>query len=190
MNTISEKLFFLIRVKLSYRVLSFIRKIYFKLQGLKIGKGTNLPKVKITWPHQIEIGNNCKLESNIFFKFDGILKPGPSIIIDHNVFIGTNTEFNIRKFIHIKSNCLIASGVKFIDHDHGFSKEDLINKQHGVELSITINEDVWIGANAIILKGVEIHKGAIIAAGAVVNKSIPAYEIWGGIPAKKISERK
>lgn len=184
------QLFFLIRVKLSNRILSFLRKLYFKLQGLKIGKGTNLPKVKITWPHQVEIGNNCKLEGNIFFKFDGISKPGPSIIINHNVFIGANTEFNIRKFIQIKSNCLIASGVKFIDHDHGFSKENLINKQPGVEIGITINEDVWIGANAIILKGVEINKGAIIAAGSVVTKNVPSFEIWGGVPAKKISNRK
>lgn len=184
------KYFFLIRVKSSNRILSFLRKLYFKLQGLKIGKGTNLPKVKITWPHQVKIGNNCKLENNIFFKFDGIFKPGPSIIIDHNVFIGSNTEFNVRKFIQIKSNCLIASGVKFIDHDHGFSKENLISKQPSVELGITINEDVWIGANAIILKGVEIHTGAIIAAGSVVTKSVPSFEIWGGVPAQKISVRK
>lgn len=184
------KLFFLIRVKLSNRFFSYLRKIFFELQGLKIGKGTNLPKVNITWPHQVKIGNNCKLEQNISFKFDGIYKPGPNIIIQDDVFIGAFSEFNIRKSISIKSNCLIASGVKFIDHDHGFSKENLINKQQGVELGITINEDVWIGANAIILKGVEINKGAIIAAGSVVTKNVPSFEIWGGVPAKKISERK
>lgn len=184
------KLFFFIRVKLSNRFLSFVRKIYFKLQGLQIGDETNLPKVKITWPHQVKIGSNCKLEHNIYFKFDGIYKPGPNIIIEDNVFIGAFTEFNIRKSIQIKGNCLIASGVKFIDHDHGFSKYNLINKQSGVELCITINEDVWIGANSIILKGVEIQKGAIIAAGSIVTKNVPSNEIWGGMPAKKISERK
>jgi len=184
------QLFFLIRVKLNNRGSSFLRKIFFKLQGLQIGNGTNLPKVKITWPHQVKIGSKCKLEHNIYFKFDGIYKPGPNIIIEDNVFIGAFTEFNIRKSIRIKGNCLIASGVKFIDHDHGFSKENLINKQPGVELGITINEDVWIGVNAIILKGVEIQKGAIIAAGSIVTKNVPSYEIWGGVPAKKISERK
>ena len=65
-----------------------------------------------------------------------------------------------------------------------------MNKQLGIEKGIIINEDVWIGANAIILKGVEINKGAIIAAGSVVTNSIPSYEIWGGVPARKISERK
>lgn len=190
MNQVLQRLFFLIRIKWSNKIYRFFRAKYYILQGMKIGKGTNLPAIEVTWPHQVSLGMNCKLEKNIQFKFDGIWKTGPNICIENNVFLGSNIEFNIRKSIQIKSNCLIASGVKFIDHDHGFSKQELINKQHGVELSITINEDVWIGANAIILKGVEIHKGAIIAAGSVVTKSIPAYEIWGGMPAKKISERK
>lgn len=190
MVQILQKLFFLIRIKWRNKFCGFFRAKYYTFQGMKIGQGTILPSIQVTWPHQVSIGNNCKIEKNIQFKFDGIWKKGPNIYIENNVFLGNNIEFNIRKSIQIKSNCLIASGVKFIDHDHGFGKRELINKQHGVELSITINEDVWIGANAIILKGVDIHKGAIIAAGAVVNKSIPAYEIWGGIPAKKISERK
>lgn len=47
---------------------------------------------------------------------------------------------------------------------------------------------MWIGANAVILRGVSIGDGAIVAAGAVVNHDIPAHEIWGGIPAKKIKK--
>ena len=54
---------------------------------------------------------------------------------------------------------------------------------------ITINDHVWIGAGAIILQGVEIGEHSIIAAGAVVTKSVPAREIWGGVPAKKIKDR-
>lgn len=189
MNQIIDKVFFYFRVKFKNRLTSFIRKGFYSFQGMKIGKGTNLTAIEVTWPHQVSIGINCKLEKNIQFKFDGIWKKGPSIIIQDNVFVGTNVEFNIRQSIQIKANCLIASGVKFIDHDHGYGKENLIIKQTGVELGITINEDVWIGANSIILKGVTINKGAIIAAGSVLNKSVPSYEIWGGIPAKKISER-
>ena len=54
---------------------------------------------------------------------------------------------------------------------------------------IIIENDVWIGVNAIVLKGVCIEKGAVIAAGAVVNQLIPSNEIWGGVPAKKIGDR-
>jgi acetyltransferase-like isoleucine patch superfamily enzyme len=190
MNKLIQKTFFFLRVKTLNKVASFFRVKYYTLQGMKIGNGTNLPSIKITWPHQVKIGKNCKLENNIQFKFDGIWKNGPNIIIENNVFLGNNVEFNVRKSVIIKNNCLIASGVKFIDHDHGTKKEELMNKQHGIEHLITLNEDVWIGSSAIILKGVTINKGAVVAASSVVTKSIPAYEIWGGIPAKKISERK
>jgi acetyltransferase-like isoleucine patch superfamily enzyme len=186
---ILQRFFFYIRAKNASRMINILRKIYFKIQGMEIGKGSNLPQIDVSWPHQVSIGENCKLEKNIKFKFDGIWKKGPNILIEDFVFIGSNVEFNIRKSITIESNCLIASGVKFIDHDHGFSLDKLINKQEGDEIGIIVHEDVWIGANAIILKGVKVNIGAIVAAGAVVTKSIPAYEIWGGVPAKKISVR-
>lgn len=56
-------------------------------------------------------------------------------------------------------------------------------------LTIYIGHDVWIGANVIILPGVKIGNGAVIAAGAVVTKDVGAYEIVGGVPAKKIRLR-
>ena len=55
---------------------------------------------------------------------------------------------------------------------------------------IEIADNVWIGANAVILRGVTIGQGAVVAAGAVVTKKIPPNEIWGGLPARKIGERK
>lgn len=54
---------------------------------------------------------------------------------------------------------------------------------------VVIDEDVWIGCNVTILKGVHIGRGAIIAAGSVVTRSIPAYCIGGGNPAKVLKAR-
>jgi len=56
-------------------------------------------------------------------------------------------------------------------------------------LPIKIGNDVWIGANAIILDGVSIADGAIVAAGSVVCKDVPAYSVVGGVPAKIIKYR-
>lgn len=61
-----------------------------------------------------------------------------------------------------------------------------LDKIDALSKPIVIEDDVFIGAHSIILKGVNIGQGAIIAAGSVVTKSIPAYETWGGNPAKKI----
>ena len=55
--------------------------------------------------------------------------------------------------------------------------------------AVNIGNDVWIGANVIILPGVTISDGAIIAAGAVVNKDVKPFEIVGGVPAKTIKYR-
>jgi acetyltransferase-like isoleucine patch superfamily enzyme len=56
-------------------------------------------------------------------------------------------------------------------------------------LDITIGNDVWLGANAVVLAGVAIGHGCVVAAGAVVNTSLPPYTLAGGVPAKQIRLR-
>lgn len=123
------------------------------------------------------------------FKFDGLWREGPSIIIGDDCFIGPNCEFNIRKRITVGNDCLIASGVRFIDGDHGTAVGTPMRLQPATEGEIRIQDDVWIGVNAVILKGVTIGQGAIIGAGAVVTRSVPSLTIVGGIPAREIRRR-
>jgi acetyltransferase-like isoleucine patch superfamily enzyme len=184
-----QKSIFVLRLRYFKISRIFFRNILFKMAGIKIGKGTFLPKMHITWPHQVSIGRGCALEHNIYFHYDGPWKPGPSIVIGNNVFIGFGCEFNITDKIYIGNDCLIASGTKFIDHDHGISLKGLIRSQLSIDKAIIIGDNVWIGANVIVLKGVTIADGAIIAAGAVLNRPVGLNEIWGGVPAKKIGDR-
>ncbi len=190
MHTFIHKAGFTIRFKTFNTLRSTIRKFWFSCLGMEIGKGTFIPKLVISWPHQINLGKNCIIENNVYFKYDGPWLPGPRIVIGDTVFIGANCEFNINEGITIGDNCLIASGCKFVDHDHGTNRNQLMHSQYGSRIRILVGEDVWLGCNVIVLKGVQIGTGAIVAAGAVVTKSIPEYEIWGGVPAKKIGERK
>ena len=180
---------FLIRFRYRKRFLSSLRKTKYRLLGMKVGAGTKLPLMFVTWPHQLSIGANCQLEHAIYFKFDGIWKNGQAIIVGDNVFIGAGCEFNIRKGITIGNDSLIASGCKFIDHDHGIKQGIRMRLQSGEERDIKIGNDVWLGFNVIVLKGVEIGEGAVVAAGAIVTKSILPGEIWAGVPARKIGER-
>jgi acetyltransferase-like isoleucine patch superfamily enzyme len=190
MKQIFQQACFVLRDRYFSKYIGQIRNLYYRLQGMKIGKGTYLSKVFVTWPHKVSIGRSCRLEHHIYFHHDGIWSVGYSVEIGDNVFIGSGCEFNITEKVLIGSNSLIASGCRFIDHDHGTKMGELIGTQPAVKKGITLEEDVWLGCNVVVLKGVHIGSGTVVAAGAVVTKSIPPHEIRGGVPARKIGERK
>lgn len=98
--------------------------------------------------------------------------------------IGANDQ------IHIGEHVMIAHAVSIRDTDHAYSDTTIPMSQQGILTApIVIEDDVWIGHGATILKGIRIGKGAIIAAGAVVTKDVPPYAIVGGVPAKLIRMR-
>ena len=75
--------------------------------------------------------------------------------------------------------------------NHNFTHTDIPMKEQGVTRnSIVIEDDCWIGSNAVIVAGVRVGQGSIIAAGAVVTKDVPQYAIVTGVPAKVQSWRK
>ena len=66
---------------------------------------------------------------------------------------------------------------------------DVHEKRPEDDQDVTIGDDVWIGARAIVLKGVTIGRGAVVAAGAVVTKSVPPYAVAAGTPARVLKFR-
>lgn len=104
--------------------------------------------------------------------------------IGDRVFLNHNCSITCVEKITIGNRCNIANNVVIVDHDHKLGEYGVVDRLES--MPVHIGENVWIGANSVILKGVSIGSGAVIAAGAVVNCDIPAYEIWGGVPAKKI----
>ena len=189
----SKRFYFKFLFKLNYYAFIFVSRVkllFLINRGLNVGKNTKLEKCRFTWPNNVSIGEDCNIEEGVYFKCDGPYFEGKTIIIRNNVFVGGGVEFNIRKKIYIESNCLIASGCRFIDHDHGFASRDSILKaQLGQERVIELQDNVWLGVNVVVLKGVIIGSGAIVGAGSVVTRSIPAFEIWAGVPARKIGDR-
>jgi acetyltransferase-like isoleucine patch superfamily enzyme len=190
MSETADRAGFRLRANAS-RMAAQLRTAWWRWQGMQIGPGTLLPRCRVTWPHQVSLGANCTLEHDIYFKYDGIWAPGPSIILRDRVFVGFGCEFNGRRRIEIGSDSLIASGCKFIDHDHGTARGDVPMRAQtgGAEAEIVLEEDVWLGVNVVVLKGVRIGRGAIVAAGAIVTANVPSHEIWGGVPARKIGAR-
>ena len=183
-----QKIFFRLRFRLALRPL--LRKLWWQMLGAHFGAGTGVPRLDMTWPHQVSVGRECVLEDDVFFKYAHSWQPGRAIVIQDNVFIGRGCEFNIRKRIEVGRDCLIASGCKFIDHDHDTRRgAGPMHGLAGAEAAIVVEADVWLGVNVVVLKGVTLGEGAVVGAGAVVTKSIPAYEIWAGIPARRIGQR-
>jgi acetyltransferase-like isoleucine patch superfamily enzyme len=84
----------------------------------------------------------------------------------------------------------IASLVSIVGFNHGFDDPDCpIHEQAHETRGIVIGDDVWIGANAVIVDGATIGRGAVIAAGAVVTKDVPEMAIVAGVPAKMVRRR-
>ena len=113
-----------------------------------------------------------------------------------DIEIGNNVQFgpycDIATDVHFGNNILLAGRVYIVgrqDHKFNEPKITIWQGERGYSGIIIIEDDVWIGTNTVILSGVKISSGSIIAAGSVVTKDIPACEIWGGNPAKKIKDR-
>lgn len=129
-----------------------------------------------------------------------LLECGSNARVKHNcdispfIKIGDNSEFGQRCLIHsdvsIGSHVIMGPDVKIYSRNHIFESIDVPIATQGKEGSPTsIGDDVWLGANAVILPGVRVGSHSIIAAGAIVSKDIPEYAVVGGNPAEIIRFR-
>lgn len=98
----------------------------------------------------------------------------------HNTVIGPVTIGN-----HVN----LAQGITVTALNHNFAEKGLRIDEQGVSTTpVTIGDDIWIGANAVILPGVTIGNHSVVAAGAVVTKDVPPHTLVAGVPAKTIKE--
>lgn len=93
--------------------------------------------------------------------------------------------------IRIGKDCLISQFCTLVATNHAHQRGKPIQSQ-GADpgrIGVTLGDDVWLGAGCAVMPGVAIGDGAIVGANAVVTGSIPANEIWAGVPARKIADR-
>lgn len=122
---------------------------------------------------------------------------------NHNIYLGEKVQigphavlWTTHAKIIIKNNVLIGPGLTVVTGDHRVNivGKYVIDVTDGEKLpendvDVLIEEDVWIGANVVILKGVTIGEGAIIGAGSVVTRNVAPYTICAGVPCKRIKDR-
>lgn len=181
-----------------------LSKFYFKLFNLdkkkyRISKNVRVDGVPIVHACQgakIQIAERVRLNSDNSVYHLNMHSP-VKLIADREgaqISIGRNTRIHgscihAYKRISIGKNCLIAANCQIFDgNGHDLSFPDVANRINtkGDAKEIIIEDNVWIGANSIILPGVRIGYGSVIAAGSVVVKEIPQMCLAGGNPARII----
>jgi galactoside O-acetyltransferase len=141
--------------------------------------------MKVIGGGNIVIGNNFRsMGCDYLYANDGAIVIGDNMSMNTNVQIGASSGQ-----ITIGSNVLIGPNVVLRAADHGIAMGAPIRFQPHVGGVIVVEDDVWIGANAVILRDVTLGQGCVVAAGAVVTKNVEPYAVVGGVPARKISSR-
>lgn len=110
-----------------------------------------------------------------------------------DVIIGDHTRVGLHNTVigpvTIGSHVNLAQGITVTALNHNFAEKGLRIDEQGVSTNqVTIGNDIWIGANAVILPGVTIGDHSVVAAGAVVTKDVPPHTLVAGVPAKIIKE--
>jgi acetyltransferase-like isoleucine patch superfamily enzyme len=156
----------------------------------------------------ITISYYCFIDSKILENIGDFSKIGYGVSCFGNVQIGRYTSINgpstqigakINR-IQIGNFCSIASGVVIQEYYHRYNRpttyfinRNVFKKDIFYDIyskgDIIIEDDVWIGANSVILSGITVGRGSIIGAGSVVTKNVPRYSIMAGNPAKIIKKR-
>lgn len=142
-----------------------------KINSLPFGNRKREKLLRVLFAH---LGDNTVIKEKFYCNF------GFNISIGNNCYINFGLTVLDSYEVEIKDNVFIAPNVIISPVTHPLEATKRRNLTGG---KITIEADVWIGANAVILPGVTIHHGAVIGAGAVVKNDVAPNTVVGGVPA-------
>ncbi len=147
-----------------------LQKLKYRLSGKKKRRNTLDPVIANT-----QFGENFRIEDGCRFMGE------PKISVGKNFY--ANAYCHLLGEITIGDNVMLGPKVVVWGRNHGTKAGIPMREQPSDAAPVLIGNDVWIGANATILKGVVIHDGAVVAAGSVVNRDVPPNAIVAGVPA-------
>lgn len=170
------------------------------------------PRTRIRFPRRLSVGRNCflggdsdinalsvngmrlgddvRIREHAWIQATSVLTdPGVGLVIGSGTYIGPRCLLGAGGGITIGSRVNFGAGVHLLAENHEFGSTRPIQDQGVTRAGITVEDDVWVGNQAIVLDGVRIGGGAVIGAGAVVTKDVPPMAIVMGNPAKVVGYR-
>ena len=166
-----------------------LRRWFFGRRLGSLARGARLgPGLLVYGPKEITIGRDfsCWRQCALVALDGGRIELGDRVSFSSNVNI--NAAMGGR--ISLGNDVMVGPNVVMRSSDHRFDAVDEpINKQGHISDEITIEENVWVAANAVIVGGVRIGQGAVVAAGAVVTTDVKPYTVVGGVPARLLKTR-
>lgn len=139
---------------------------------------------------RIEVGDGCQIDAFVKIKPAG---GSGDVIIGRNSYLNSGTVIYSGNGVRIGNHVLIAANTTLAPVNHEFRARDKLIVEQGFMPSrggIVIEDDVWIGANCVILDGAHLRRGCVVAAGSVVRGELPEYAVCSGNPATPQSWRK
>jgi virginiamycin A acetyltransferase len=138
---------------------------------------------------RIEIGPNVVVDSFVKIKPAG---GAGDVVIGAGSQINSGCVLYTGNGIKIGSNVLVAANCTFAPANHAYRDADrLIRDQRFLPSrgGIVVEDDVWIGANCVLLDGARVQRGAVIGAGSLVRGVVEAFKVVAGSPLRVIGER-
>ncbi|WP_378147689.1 DapH/DapD/GlmU-related protein [Cnuibacter sp. UC19_7] len=139
----------------------------------------------------IYFGDSVTIDTGAILRASGVLRHlGVGIRIGERTAIGAYNVILGQGGIAIGQDCLLGPNVCVVSENHNFNDVARpIREQGESRLPTTIGNDVWIGANSVVLGGAIVGDGVVVAAGSVVRGEIPPFSVVAGAPARVIRNR-
>ncbi|PID56174.1 acetyltransferase [candidate division KSB3 bacterium] len=188
-----------------------LRKVFYKSLFAEIGQGVVFGRnLVLRHPHKIKIGSHVMIDDQCVLDAKGC--ESAEFVLGNNVIVSRGCVLSAKSGrlligdnVNFGAHCLLYSGKEIrIGHDTLFAAQCYIGgsmyhldepdvppiQQGSYARGVSIGSGCWLGAGAKVLDGVEIGDGVIMGAGAIANKTLEAFTIAVGIPAKVIKQRK
>jgi acetyltransferase-like isoleucine patch superfamily enzyme len=160
---------------------------------IRFGRGVTLERGVIIdglSSEGVEFGDNVMIGAYSVVRASTVASLGAGVSVGKDSAVDAYSFIGAAGHITIGANVIMGQHVSFHAENHNYERADIPIKRQGTRrLGIVIEDDCWIGSNAVFLDGSHVERGCVIGAGAIVRGQIPAYSVAVGSPARVVRSR-